>query len=86
MPLISLAALASFPRGKLKTKLPARLQKSFTFSTGEGARRADEGLVVPLISLAALANFAFGTQAEPSARKQSPEKLFQTSCAYDFHR
>ena len=29
---------------------------SLTFSEGEGARRADEGLVIPLISLAALAS------------------------------
>jgi hypothetical protein len=31
---------------------------SLTFSEGEGARRADEGLVIPLISLAALASFS----------------------------
>ena len=33
---------------------------SLTFSEGEGARRADEGLVIPLISLAALASFPRG--------------------------
>ncbi len=110
MPLISLAALASFPQGKLslqyvteglrsrrgeasfvtfsKEKVPAGRMKVFylpssvslrssaspwrslkqhalrvdegylTFPLGEGARRADEGLLLTLISLAALASFS----------------------------
>ena len=57
MTLISLAALASFPRGKLKTMLPAGRKNISHLLLGEGARRADEGLLITLISLAALASF-----------------------------
>jgi Flp pilus assembly pilin Flp len=39
----------------------ARRANLLTFSEGEGARRADEGLLITLISLAALASFPRGS-------------------------
>ena len=52
--------------------LPAGRKNISHLLLGEGARRADEGLVVPLISLAALASLAFGTQAVLGEAKDDP--------------